>query len=118
LDFDQIEPGVSGHAQRFVPREDSDLLSVRADHAHLRNTDFHVLAVSLFGADNAISIKPVGQSTWCQADPRKRSTSCEIGMLPRSSPDRARPAMSPFSFSRSPTTRRYGTFCNVCSRIL
>ena len=39
-------------------------------------------------------------------------------MLPRSSPERVRTAMAPFSFSRSPTTSRYGTRCSVCSRIL
>ena len=31
---------------------------------------------------------------------------------------RERTATCPFSFSRSPTTSRYGTRCSVCSRIL
>jgi len=48
----------------------------------------------------------------------KRSPNASRVMLPRSSPARVRTATCPASFSRSPMTSRYGTFCRVCSRIL
>jgi hypothetical protein len=56
-DLDQIQTRFGSHAQRFLARQNTDLLSICADHAHPRNTDLRILAVSLFGGDNSISGK-------------------------------------------------------------
>ena len=56
-DFNQIQSRVLGHLQGRVARQDSNLLSISADHAHFRYTYFRILPVSLFGGDNAISSK-------------------------------------------------------------
>src|SRR5215475_10067701 len=52
LDLDEVEAGFLCHGQRFVAREDAYLLSLGADHAHPRNSDFVVPAVGFrFGGD-------------------------------------------------------------------
>src|ERR1700722_935456 len=53
LNFDQIQAGVCGHFQRIFARQDSYLLTVRADYTHPRTANFRILAVSFFSGDNS-----------------------------------------------------------------
>lgn len=57
LDFDQIQAFFLGLGERFVARQHADHLTVTADHADARHTDFLVLAVLFVvrGTDIAIS---------------------------------------------------------------
>src|SRR5690606_1337093 len=127
LDLDQVQAFVLGHAQRLVARQDADHFAIRSDHAHARDTDLVVFPVLLFGgADISVSGGGLGSGPAVPA----RMISCAIccgrsvaaksdrAVVPQASPERVRTATAPFSFSRSPTTSRYGTRCSVCSRIL
>ena len=93
--------GAEGVAAVWVTREGAGI-----SQSHFSPAEMDALQRSVTGLPDNLS------NDW-QKDFQKVS-----GMLPRSSPDLARTATSPFSFSRSPTTRRNGTFCSVCSRIL
>src|SRR5690606_18794306 len=136
LDLDQVEPFFLRLLQGLVPRKDANHFAIGTDHAHARYADVLVPAVLLVrGTDIAISkIDEAGRSSASgtagarprrvmhvhasASSSRRRETKPETGMLPRSSPERVRTATAPFSFSRSPTTSRYGTRCRVCSLIL
>src|SRR5262249_3650239 len=74
LDFYQVQAGLLGHVERLVARQHANLLAVCADHAHPRNTDFRILAVSLFSDDNVYLRKPGSrQIRGVQAAPRSRA---------------------------------------------
>src|SRR2546427_9129826 len=57
LDLDQVQAFIFGHGERFVVRQHADHVSVTADHADARHTDFLILAVLFVvrGADITFS---------------------------------------------------------------
>src|SRR5690606_898727 len=137
LDLDQVQALFLGHGKGFVARKHADHLAVRSDHAHARYADFQVPAVLLVrGTDIAISVGGTPGGPGSRAPRRlprgrrrlhdtqgprsacRRAAKSASGMEPRSSPARVRTATAPCSFSRSPTTSRYGTRASVRSRIL
>ena len=110
LDFHQIHAGLFGQGQSLGAAEDSDLFAFGINDAYPRYADFLVAAVAFVvdGADSQ-SLQWFNRSrgNYCSVvSSRKRWTSPDTGMAPRSSPLRVRTAIVPCAISRSPATSR------------
>src|SRR5690606_24445552 len=109
--FYQVQLGLFGHTQRFINRDDANLLTIHPNKANLAGRDVlidrglgrssSILSHFTLNNDYSSSWRP-RRETACASNCTKSST----GMEPRSTPSRVRTATEPVSTSLSPITRR------------
>src|SRR5690242_2556385 len=111
-DFDEVELGGFGLAERLGQRNDAELLAVHPDQSYFRGVDFAVQSLMLLvqsyvrfsnsgdkkrPAPQGSAYRRVATSCW------RRASKDAMGIAPRSSPPRVRTATVRASCSLSPT---------------
>lgn len=105
-DFDQIQPGLFGHAEGCVQGHDAELLAFLADQPDLRRVDLPIYALLFFLCDGSTLHENQNQTdpAFASTSRSQRSISESRDIWPRSWPPRARTATRPAAFSFSPMT--------------
>ena len=121
--LNEVHVGVFRHAQSLDRTNNPDLGAVDAGQSDLGDSDLTIdpmLAILCY--DNLPKVESASPQASVIArsatSRRTRARKSSKLMTPRSLPPRTRTETVPACFSFSPTTRMYGIFCRLSSRIL